>query len=126
MCHSLMERIGLSTIYDMLPEVCTAIVEVLQSEYVHFPDKEDWEAIAQGMYDSYGWPNCVGAVDGKHIRIFAPPYSGSLYFNYKKYHSTILMAAVESTRRFIWACVGVPGEFSNHILNHLFIFQMFM
>lgn len=108
--HSLVERIGLSTIYALLPEVCEAIVEVLQPEYVRFPDEQDWEAIAQGMFDTFGVPNCLGAIDGKHVRIFAPPHSGTLHYNYKRYHSIILMAAAESNRRITWAAVGVPGS----------------
>lgn len=111
MYHSLVERIGLSTIYNLIPEVCLAIVETLQPEYVRFPDTADWEAIAEGMFDAFGLPNCLGAIDGKHIRIFAPPHSGSLHYNYKKYNSVILMGVAESTRRIPWATVGVPGQF---------------
>lgn len=54
-------------------------------------------------------PNCLGPVDGKHIRIRCPRHSGSLYFNYKKYFSMVLMALCNALGRFTWANFGFPG-----------------
>lgn len=108
--HCWVERIGLSTLYGLIPEVCSALVEVLQPEYMSFPTEEDWKSISTDMFAAYGMPHCVGALDGKHIRIFAPPHSGSLYFNYKRYFSVILMAACDVHLRFFYASVGCPGK----------------
>ncbi|XP_077557282.1 uncharacterized protein LOC144172453 isoform X6 [Haemaphysalis longicornis] len=47
------------------------------------PTTEDWAASADGYSRRWQFPNCLGAVDGKHVAIAAPPKSGSLFYNYK-------------------------------------------
>ena len=56
------------------------------------PKQEDWEAIETGFRLRWNFPNCCGAVDGKHVAVRQPPGSGSLYYNYKNYLSIVLMA----------------------------------
>jgi hypothetical protein len=55
-------------------------------------NEEDWINIADKFYDLTNFPNVIGAVDGKHVRVAKPENSGSKYFNYKKYFSQVLMA----------------------------------
>ncbi|CAI6350197.1 unnamed protein product [Macrosiphum euphorbiae] len=62
------------------------------------PTKEDWVEISNIFYSKTNFPNCLGAIDGKHIRCRNPNNSGSFYFNYKKYFSIVLMAIVIGVR----------------------------
>ena len=65
------------------------------------------------FHDSWNLPNCLGAVDGKHIHIRAPDNTGSLYFNYKKSFSISLMAVAGPDYKFLSIDVGHMGSVSD-------------
>ncbi|GFR86328.1 hypothetical protein ElyMa_002464700 [Elysia marginata] len=71
---------------------------------------EEWEAVATAYYEDWQFPNCLGALDGKHIAIQAPPKEGSAFFNYKGFHSIILLALVDAKYRFLYVDVGANGR----------------
>lgn len=76
-------------------------------------NKDDWMKIASDFYASTHFPNCIGAVDGKHCRLQNPNNSGSLFFNYKHFFSMILMALVDSHCCFTAVDIGAPGKSSD-------------
>lgn len=41
--------------------------------------EDKWKDIINGFKKTSKFPNCLGAVDGKHIRIIQPAQSGSSY-----------------------------------------------
>lgn len=56
---------------------------LLKDAYMPIPNINQWNKIAEQFYLLWNLPNCVGAIDGKHMRIEKLPKSGSSNFNYK-------------------------------------------
>ncbi|XP_024871913.1 protein ANTAGONIST OF LIKE HETEROCHROMATIN PROTEIN 1-like [Temnothorax curvispinosus] len=105
-------RVGKSTVYSIIPEVCKAIWDVLQPLYLRVPNEEnEWLEIANEFNSLWNFPNCIGAIDGKHIRINAPPMSGSAFHNYKGSFSFALMAICDAQYRFTWLDIGDYGTY---------------
>ena len=63
---------GKSTIHDVIVETCQAIWECLKDEVMPQPTTQNWEKIEEGFRIQCHFPGCIGALDGKHIRIKAP------------------------------------------------------
>ena len=80
-----------------------------------FPEltKEEWLKIEEGFRCEAQFPNCLGAIDGKHVRLTKPTGSGSSYFCYKKYFSMVLLAACDANYRFTFLDVGSYGKASS-------------
>lgn len=75
--------------------------------------EDEWLNIAAGFELKANFPNCLGAIDGKHVRMIQPAGSGSTYFNYKKYFSIVLLAVCDSNYRFTYIDTGSYGKASD-------------
>lgn len=77
------------------------------------PTEDDWRQIASEFWNNWNFPNCLGALDGKHVVIQAPANSGSQFFNYKKTFSIVLLALVDAQYNFIVVDIGSYGKNSD-------------
>lgn len=123
-----------TSICRIVPEVCSALYTTLKDEYLKVPlslsfslyarltfcfcfqvpsTEEEWKKIANLFENRWNFPNCFGAIDGKHVDIVAPDHSGSEYFNYKKRNSVVLMALVDGDYNFSYIDVGAKGRESD-------------
>ncbi len=57
--------------------------------------------------------HALGALDGKHVAIRCPQKGISLYYNYRGFHSIVLLGLVDSDYKFIWADVRSNGAESD-------------
>ena len=107
-------RIGRATISDIVKNVCEAIWNRLKDTYIQIPNtKEKWEKVAQEFAEKWQFPNCIGALDGKHIILNSPDNSGSLFYNYKGSFSIILLGLSDANNRFLYIDVGAYGRNSD-------------
>ena len=78
-------RLGEKTIGNCVRRVCNALWDQLVEEQLPFPTEESWRAIIEGFKNTAHFPNCIGSVDGKHVRVLKYPGSGSMNLNYKHF-----------------------------------------
>ena len=74
------------------------------------PTKENWQHTESGFSTSWNFPNCVHALDGKHVVMTAAAKSGSLFHSYKGTFSIVLMALVDLSYRFTFVDIGDYGS----------------
>lgn len=66
--------------------------------------------VANDFYRKWDFPNCLGALDGKHIKVKPPHGHGAKYWCYKGYNSVILLALADAHERFTYVDVGANGR----------------
>ena len=75
--------------------------------------EEEWKKIQNVFSSRWNFPNCCGAIDGKHIQVIRPSNSGSEFYNYKRSFSIILCALVDGEYCFKFIDVGANGRASD-------------
>ena len=104
-------RIGRSTVCKIIGQTCNAIWQSLQEVYVSHPKNTDeWVDLAKEFENEWNFPNCLGALDGKHVMIECPHNAGSTTFNYKNFHSLVLMAVCDARYCFTFVDIGSVGS----------------
>ena len=108
-------RMSKTSVSRIIKETTNVIWDVLmEAGYLKVPQNEnDWREVAEEFEVKWNFPNCVGAIDGKHVVMQAPVRSGSFYFNYKKSHSIVLMAVVNANYEFTMIDIGDSGRQSD-------------
>lgn len=62
-------RTAHNTISKIILENCEEIWNILK-EIVFLHDKpQDWQEIADEFERFWNYPNCIGCIDGKHVRL---------------------------------------------------------
>jgi len=104
---------GETTVGCIVAETSAILWDILNKKYMPIPDKQQWKIIAERFETLWNLPNFIGALDGKHVRIEKFPNTGSTNYNYKSFHSVILMACCDADGLFTMIEVGYAGRNSD-------------
>lgn len=102
-------RICQSWISQIIKDVLQAIKQKMFSA-LPSPTKQQFTKISEEFYRKWNFPNVLGCIDGKHVRIRCPNRTGSLYYNYKDFFSIVLLALVDANGKFIGIDIGSFGR----------------
>jgi len=62
-------RVGHNTISKIVSETCEAIWNCLKDTVFLIDNEESWQSVADEFEQLLNCPNCIGAIDGKHVII---------------------------------------------------------
>ncbi len=107
-----------------MQDVFYAALCALKGRYIKFPeilpDVIHWETFEEITY----LPNVVGAIDGTHIHIQAPPVSAVIYLSCYQQHDKVVQAVVDGTKRFSDVLAGYPGSMHDaRVLHNSLLFR---
>nr|CAH7767049.1 unnamed protein product [Callosobruchus chinensis] len=106
---------GITTISLIVKSMCHVIWVAISADVFLSLDCDEtiWRGIASSFMTRTNFPHCVGAIDGKQVRVVKPVHSGSLFYNYKNYFSVVLLAVCDSNYKFLYIDVGSFGKESD-------------
>lgn len=102
--------IARSTVCEIVHETVDAIVCKLKGQYIRFPTGEAQRDVINGFQSKWGFPQCIGAIDGSHIPVRAPLLNHTDYYNRKGWYSILVQAVVDHRYLFRNINVGWPGS----------------
>ncbi|CAF0853809.1 unnamed protein product [Rotaria sordida] len=101
--------IGKSTAAQLLHDFCEVLVNLFFHRLIKFPvNDQQVKQTTDAFLNKYGYPMCIGSIDGTHISIEPPIGEETDYFNYKKFHSIILLGVVDASLKFSYVNIGAP------------------
>ena len=107
-------RVARNTISLVVKEVCEALVAEYHSEAISTPSTPaEWKEKSKLFSQRWQFHNTVGALDGKHVAIRRPAGGGSMFYNYKKFHSIVLLGLADANYEIFWLDIGANGACSD-------------
>ena len=96
---------------DILNEGPEKIWDALSPVAVKVPSScEEWKRLSDDFWNLWGFPVCLGAIDGKNCAVQCPPNSGSAFYNYKGTCSIVLVAVAYASYMSTFVDIGDFGR----------------
>uniref|UniRef100_A0A182PNS8 DDE Tnp4 domain-containing protein n=1 Tax=Anopheles epiroticus TaxID=199890 RepID=A0A182PNS8_9DIPT len=97
----------------------------LNKEFIPFPSTAAFEKIEMDFSEKWKFPNCIGAITCRRIRIKTPAKSGTQRSSCKKYVSLHLQAVADAGCKFTTVEVGEYGSRSaSGLFNTSTLYQL--
>lgn len=108
-----------STVSVIIRQTCRAVCLHLGPKYIWLPVTEaKTQAPVSGFQDAHGIPQCLGALDGTHIKIKRPSVKPRDYRNKRGNYSLNVQAVCDYTSRFLDVVIKWPGSVED---VHIFV-----
>ena len=103
--------LGKSTVHGILRQVCSALSDHF-GHLISWPSGRRLARVTTGFQAKQWMPNCIGAIDGSHVYIAAPPNTiiAADHRNRYKTFSILLQAVVDTKCYFNSVNTGPPGS----------------
>lgn len=98
-----------STVNYIFHEMCNLLSEC-RYDIIKWPNDNQQRKTINMVMAHYGFPNCIGFIDGCHIQIRAPHNNPVDFYNRKDTHSVVLQAICDHKLQFIDIYVGHTGR----------------
>ncbi|KAJ1518921.1 hypothetical protein ONE63_011470 [Megalurothrips usitatus] len=102
-----------STTSVVIRETCELIRDELRQEMIPPLTEERLARIRDDFWEEWQFPNCIGALDGRHCIVQNFPGGASDWFNYKDSFSMVMMAMCDAKYRLTHVDVGGRGRRSD-------------
>ncbi|KAJ8937743.1 hypothetical protein NQ318_009153 [Aromia moschata] len=88
----------------------TRLIAGQVNNIIVWPNQQERQRISRVCEETSGIPGIIGAIDGCHIPIKAPPHNANDYYNRNNIHSIILQGVCNDKKQFTDIYVGAPGR----------------
>lgn len=102
--------VAVPTVCHIIHETTKAIVDILNPEYIKFPESDTKYLATMATFQGKQIPNCLGAIDGSHIMILRLRECNTDFYNRKGYYSILLQEICDGERKFLSLSCGYPGS----------------
>ena len=85
---------GRCTVCEVIHDTVNAIMQKLKHQYIFLPVAEAQKEVINGFETKWGFPQCVGALNGSYIPVQGPFLNHTDYFNRKSWYSVLNQAVV--------------------------------